>query len=313
MPILLLAYPQELKKGRGRNFPLHDGWQATQEAEWTLDQGCYSWEFLQHLTTASRCKISYYINLLDLCLQDVVEGKVEKVLFCFCFIFRKGGENICGTNSLWPSNFDIQLMSTVALYWSFSSRDNNCFCLSLSVVLFVINHTAEQWQRPFGSLLFKPPSQIGVNISYQINSYLDKFCCGPSIQKPDEVFPFTLFYVLQDWLFVQWEYFLWSSIYGRCIHHNAPSESSLDWSQDIKSQVALCSSVPDLTGICHKKSQSIRVLCYLKLCCLVSAEKVPFQQCHIPGVVADLVRDTSCLAVHTGYTVRWTHGRQDVS
>ena len=230
-------------------------------------------------------------------------------------------------------------MSTVGLYWSFSSRDSNCFCLSLSVVLFVMrkNHTAEPWQRPFGSLLFKPPSQIGINISHQINIYLDKFCCGSSIQntlvwkipwteepgrlqsmgllrvrhdwvtslslflscigqgngnplqcsclenprdggawwaaiygvsqsqtrlkrlssssssiqKPDEVFPSTLFCVLKDWLFVQWEYFLWSSIYGRCIHHNTPSESSIDWSQDIKSQVALCPAVPDLTGICH--------------------------------------------------------------
>ena len=113
-----------------------------------------------------------------------MEGTVEKVLFCFCFIFRKEGENICGTNSLWHSSSDIQLMSTVGLYWSFSSRDSNCFCLSLSVVLFVMrkNHTAEPWQRPFGSLLFKPPSQIGINISHQINIYLDKFCCGSSIQ-----------------------------------------------------------------------------------------------------------------------------------
>lgn len=55
---------------------------------------------LQHLTPASRYEISYHINLLDLCLQDIVEGKVEKVLFRFCFIFRKEGENICGTNSL---------------------------------------------------------------------------------------------------------------------------------------------------------------------------------------------------------------------
>ena len=68
--------------------------------------------------------------------------------------------------------------------------DGNCFSLSLSVVLFVImrkNHRAEQWQRPFGRLLFKPPSQTGVNVSHQI-IYLDKFCCGSSIQKPDELF-----------------------------------------------------------------------------------------------------------------------------
>lgn len=77
----------------------------------------------------------------------------------------------------------------------------------------------------------------------------------------------------------------------------------MDWSQDVKSQAALFPIVPDLTGIRHKRSQSVRVLCYLKLCCLVSAEKVPFQQGRMPAVIADLVHDTSCLAVHTGYTV----------
>ena len=78
--------------------------------------------------------MSYHVSLPDLCLHDLMRGKVVRVPF-FLSKFRLAGGNICVASSL-----DLGRLRD-----SFLHKHGHCF--TLSVVSFVIrrkNHRAVQ-------------------------------------------------------------------------------------------------------------------------------------------------------------------------